>query len=144
MRLAFAVAALALLAACPPSRPPYPPIPAPPASPPVTIAQAMVDGVLPDTPETKLIRARCVVCHSEDYVVQQRLTPEQWAKTLAKMKKFGAKVDDAEAAQLASWLSSLYAPDLPDRGDKIVDKAGEAVPDWRVHAADAAAARSAH
>ncbi len=138
-----ALAFAALLAACPaPPQPHAPPIPAQPAPPPVTIAQAMVDGVLPDAPETTLIREKCSLCHSQDYIVQQRLTPEQWQKTLAKMQRFGAKIDDAEAAHLASWLSSLYAPDLPDRGEKIVEKSGEAVPDWRVHAADAAAAHA--
>ena len=55
------------------------------------------------------------MCHSEQYLVQQRLSAEAWKKTVTKMRKFGAQVSEEEASELATWLASLYGPDLPMR-----------------------------
>ena len=118
------LAVIALASACAPNGAPPPPtakeatktLPSPVAPPaPLPSKEELVHGPLPDGPQANLARASCTICHSEDYLVQQRLTPEQWKKTVAKMQKFGAPVTDEQAAPLVAWLSSMYTPDLPDR-----------------------------
>ena len=94
--------------------------PAHPAAPTTDV----VTGPLAVGGDADLARAKCVTCHSEDYLVQQRLTPEQWKKTVAKMKKFGAQVDDAEAERITAYLAGVYTVDLADRPGIIVGKAG--------------------
>lgn len=97
----------------------------PPAPPPVTVpaldaaldaaalrAEALA-GKLPSEPERELTRAHCGMCHDEQYLVQQRITPEQWHKTIGKMKIFGAPVPHADGARIAEYLARSFPPDLP-------------------------------
>lgn len=70
-------------------------------------------GKLPSAPERDLTRAHCGICHDEKYLVQQRLTPEQWKKTVEKMKTFGAPVPHSEAARIADYLARSFPVDLP-------------------------------
>lgn len=88
----------------------------------------LVSGPLPDGPEADMAHAQCTVCHDEEYLVQQRLSPAAWQKTLAKMQKFGANVNDEQAARLATWLSTLYPPDLPMRSGALVERPVAALP----------------
>ena len=75
----------------------------------------LVAGKLPDDPARALLRGKCLICHSADYVTQQRLTPAQWQKTVEKMRKFGAPMNDAEAEHLASYLGRNWTVELPER-----------------------------
>jgi hypothetical protein len=84
-----------------PARPPATAAPPPPA----------VDG-------RALATGRCTICHDESYLKQQRLTPEQWKKTVEKMKGFGAPINDDEAKALEDWLAQAYPVGKPD--DAIV------------------------
>jgi hypothetical protein len=91
---------------------------------------ALLEGQLPEgTPEVELINAQCRICHTTEYLTQQRLGEAAWAKTIAKMKKLGAKVSDAEAAALAKFAASYWNPDLPPRTSwKIVTPPAGALP----------------
>ena len=82
------------------------------------------------------------MCHADDYFLSQRLSPEQWQSEIAKMRAFGAKLDDDEATRLSTWFASTYPADLPERPARIIGKTGQAIPDWRVHAADASTKRA--
>ncbi len=119
-RLALVVAGVGVLLAC--ERAPAPSTTAPPAPAPVVAAPAPLDdarvvaGELPDsTAAAALLRTRCGVCHTADYVTQQRLTAAQWDKTLAKMEKWGATLNADERSQLAALLSSTWRAELPER-----------------------------
>ncbi|MBV8760181.1 MAG: hypothetical protein JO257_23010 [Deltaproteobacteria bacterium] len=121
------------LAACKSHReeaPPPPPAPAPAPPPAPTIDRAaLLDGKLPDgAPETELINAQCRICHAVEYLTQQRLSEAAWGKTIAKMRKFGANVDDQQAALLAKFAATYWNPDLPGRTFKLVATPAGAVP----------------
>lgn len=127
------VVALAL-AACkskhepPPAPPPPPPAAQPPAPPPIDRA-ALLDGKLPEgAAETDLINAQCRICHAVEYVTQQRLSEAAWAKTIAKMRKFGAALDDQQATALAKFAATYWNPDLPGRQPKLAPLPAGAVP----------------
>lgn len=76
---------------------------------------ALVEGKLPEGPGKTLLQAKCLICHSGDYVVQQRLTPAQWQAEVAKMRKFGAPLGDDEAKALAEYLGRTWTTELPER-----------------------------
>ena len=121
-----------MLAACKSKReqppPPSPPPAAAPAPPPIDRA-ALLDGKLPEgAPETDLINAQCRVCHAVEYLTQQRLSEPAWQKTIAKMRKFGAAVDDQQAAALAKFAATYWNPALPGRTFKLAPLPAGAVP----------------
>ena len=76
---------------------------------------ALVEGRIPDDPARALLQAKCLICHTADYVTQQRLTEGQWQKTIEKMKKWGSPIADDEVKALAAWLGRTWTPDLPER-----------------------------
>jgi hypothetical protein len=94
----------------PPTAPPPPP---PPTSNEVTRAMAL-RGEFPPGPELNVCAAKCAICHSTQYIAQQRLTAVQWEKTVKKMKGWGAPVDDDEAIVLARYFSVHFPVDLGD------------------------------
>jgi hypothetical protein len=115
---------LLLASAC---REPAPP-PPPAASPPIS-RQALIAGQIPaDREETALLHSRCAICHSLEYVTQQRLTPNQWEKTVLKMQKWGAPISEAEAATLGRFLAAHWTPDLPERSSAHVAAPASALP----------------
>jgi Spy/CpxP family protein refolding chaperone len=75
--------------------------------------EALVSGQLPDDPARALVQGKCLLCHSGDYVTQQRLTEAQWQRTVDKMRKFGTPASDEEAKQIVAYLSRYWTPDLP-------------------------------
>ena len=102
--------------------PPAPTPPAPPAPPAVTAPapaldrEALVAGKLPtEGAEIELINNRCRICHTTEYLTQQRLSEPAWKKTIEKMRKFGTPLSDAEVASLAAFAAKLWSPELPGR-----------------------------
>ena len=79
----------------------------PPTSTPETQAQAL-RGEFPPGPEVNTLTAKCAICHSTQYLTQQRLTAAQWEKTVKKMKGWGAPIDDAEQASLARYFATHF------------------------------------
>jgi len=76
---------------------------------------ALVSGKLPEDPGRALLQARCLVCHTADYVTQQRLTEKQWQAEVQKMRKFGSALSDEEAGVLADYLSRNWTVELAER-----------------------------
>ena len=74
---------------------------------------ALIAGQMPDDPAKRLVQGRCLLCHSADYLTQQRLTETQWQKTVEKMRKFGAPADDEEAKLITAYLARYWTQDLP-------------------------------
>lgn len=91
---------------------------APPTLPPITATEltraTALRGELPEGPEVNLLASRCAICHTTQYVTAQRLTTAQWEKTLVKMRKWGAPLEDADVPRLALYLSTHFSPELPD------------------------------
>lgn len=61
-----------------------------------------------------LAQTRCVICHSEDLVAQQRLSRAQWNATVSKMVRWGAPLSASEQKALVEYLSTRYHPDAPE------------------------------
>lgn len=49
-------------------------------------------------------RERCLVCHDEDVIRQQRLTPAQWEREINKMMGWGARVQPEDRQFLLQYL----------------------------------------
>jgi len=62
-------------------------------------------------PEAALLGDDCLACHSGDLIRQQRLTDQQWAKSLEKMRAWGAPTEDDSVEPLLSHLVSVGARD---------------------------------
>lgn len=86
-----------------------------PAAPSPAEQQALVEGKIPDDPARQILQARCLMCHTSEYVTMQRLTEGQWQATLQKMKRWGSPITDDEVKQLGAWLGHTWVPGLPDR-----------------------------
>ncbi len=75
--------------------------------------KALVDGQLPDDPARPLVQSKCLLCHTGEYLTQQRLTEGQWQRTVEKMRKFGTPASDEEAKEIVAYLARNWTPDLP-------------------------------
>jgi len=75
--------------------------------------EALLEGKMPDDPAKPLVQGKCLLCHSADYLTQQRLTAAQWEKTVDKMRKFGTPANDEEAKLMTAYLARYWTQDLP-------------------------------
>jgi hypothetical protein len=126
-------ALLILLVACggkKDDKPPPPPTPTGPELAPVKAdREALLAGRLPEgAPESDLINAQCAICHSTEYLTQQRLGEAGWKKTIDKMRKFGANLNDEDAARLVTFVSTYWNGELPDRPPVLVEPPAGALP----------------
>ena len=95
---------------------------------------AIVRGEVPfGGAEVEVLNTRCVICHTIEYITQQRLTDAQWEKTLTKMQKWGSPITEDEKKRLAPWLAAVWAADLPDRDSPRVAPPSGASPNDRNH-----------
>jgi mono/diheme cytochrome c family protein len=75
----------------------------------------LLRGELPQGPQLAVMQQRCEMCHTLEYVSQQRLSAAQWDKTLTTMQTWGSSITDAEKTTLAPYLASTWPKDLADR-----------------------------
>ena len=75
----------------------------PEAETPVKAATAAVEA----TAKT-LLEARCTVCHNLERVHKKKDNAEGWGKTVDRMRKKGANLDDAERAAVVSYLAENF------------------------------------
>lgn len=61
-----------------------------------------------------LYEQTCGMCHSEDLADQQRLSLVQWTAVVQKMEKWGAPLEEGQAAMLAAWLAARTPPTAAD------------------------------
>jgi hypothetical protein len=66
-------------------------------------AVAAQDPLLPPTPGWELV-TRCLMCHSVEIAVQQRLGPQGWSETLDRMITYGAPIPPEDKAVLMAYL----------------------------------------
>lgn len=62
---------------------------------------------IPKTDGWELVM-RCVICHSVEIAVQQRLGPNGWSDTLDRMIKYGAPIPPEEKEKLMVYLLQHY------------------------------------
>lgn len=62
---------------------------------------------IPQTDGWELV-LRCVICHSVEIAVQQRLGPRGWSDTLDRMIKYGAPIPPEDKAKLMTYLLRHY------------------------------------
>jgi hypothetical protein len=104
-------------------------VPAAPAKPVLTKAQeAIVAGKLPESPAKAVVLTKCQICHTAEYVTQQRLTPAQWQATVVKMRKLGSPLDDGEVKLLSEYLAQHWAVGVPERTPRPVRAPANLVP----------------
>jgi cytochrome c5 len=66
---------------------------------------------------TALIQTRCLACHGDDLIRQQRLTREAWTREVEKMIGWGANVTPEERPALIDALVALRAGTPPGQDD---------------------------
>ncbi|WP_406696623.1 c-type cytochrome [Singulisphaera sp. Ch08] len=59
------------------------------------------------------LRDNCLICHSEEMVVSQRLTPPQWKAEVDKMIGFGSPLPSDQVELLTTYLSEQYSDSTP-------------------------------
>jgi hypothetical protein len=67
---------------------------------------------LKDGAGRELTRARCVICHSLDYIPMNAavMSRAEWEKSIRKMiDRFGAPVTEDEAHQILDYLAQQYS-----------------------------------
>jgi len=67
---------------------------------------------LQEAPGRELTMARCLTCHSLDYITMNApvMDAAAWKKTVQKMReRFGAPLTDEEADQVLAYLNGSYA-----------------------------------
>jgi mono/diheme cytochrome c family protein len=86
-----------------------------PASPaPASVAPATTSATFSATaadPDAATLGDDCLACHTGDMVRQQRLTDKQWAKTVDKMRTWGAPTEDENVAPLVARLVATHPAD---------------------------------
>lgn len=103
--------------------------PAGAARPALTKAQEeLVAGKLPESPARAIVLSKCQICHTADYVTQQRLTPVQWEKTVEKMRKLGSPLTDEEAKLVSDYLGRHWVVGVPERLPRPVRAPANLVP----------------
>jgi len=73
-----------------------------------TITLPPANIALKDGPNVGLAQAKCLICHSADYVyTQPPLTRAQWTAEVTKMQKtYGAPIADSDIPLLVDYLMS--------------------------------------
>ena len=76
-------------------------------------ALLLAQAQLPDDPARAVVQQKCMICHTTEYVTQQRLSEGAWQKTVEKMRKFGSPITDEEMAPVVAYLSKNWTPSTP-------------------------------
>jgi hypothetical protein len=90
--------------------------------------KALLEGQLPDAPARALVQAKCLLCHTSEYVTMQRLTEKQWQATVEKMRRFGSPASDEEVKAMVGYLARYWTPGLPPLRPVLVPPPPGALP----------------
>ena len=61
-------------------------------------------------PAPAVYKDRCIGCHEEDVITQQRLTRAQWDREVTKMTNWGAEVPAGDRNDLLDYLAARFGP----------------------------------
>lgn len=65
---------------------------------------------LPDAPGKATVQKTCGTCHAAEMVLGKALNEEQWSTEVASMVAKGAKISDADFAQIVDYLATNLGP----------------------------------
>jgi cytochrome c5 len=65
-------------------------------------------GAEVEAPGKVLLETRCTVCHNLERVQKKKADRAGWEKIAERMKKNGAKLDDAEREAVVEYLTATY------------------------------------
>lgn len=66
----------------------------------------------PAVADASAVQDKCLTCHTMEMIAIQRLSPEAWEKTVAKMETFGVKLTPDERRAVLKYVTQ-FSPDLP-------------------------------
>jgi competence protein ComEA len=66
---------------------------------------------LPPGPGKEIIATACTSCHSVAWIREQRLTDDEWSRTIDKMMHRGAQLTDEQFPVMLSYLSKNFGVD---------------------------------
>ena len=61
---------------------------------------------LPDGPGKTTVQKACGACHAAEMVLGKAMNAEQWSAEVASMVAKGAKISDADFAQIVDYLAT--------------------------------------
>jgi mono/diheme cytochrome c family protein len=73
-----------------------------------------------------MVRESCLPCHSEEILLQQRLTSDQWAAVVKKMRGWGAALEPEREIALVRYLAEHYTPDAGAFTPQVIEAADAA------------------
>ena len=63
-----------------------------------------------DGRDGEIVRSKCLGCHTEDLIVQQRLTRAGWDREIAKMERWSVPLSTPERSQVLAYLADRFGP----------------------------------
>lgn len=96
------------------------------------LSAADIDSLLPDNPQTRLIRSTCISCHNFDTILRRRgATSAEWQDFLPAMtggrKMFQPMFAPEQLAALGPALEKYFGPDAPYLGPDSEPPAAEQI-----------------
>ncbi len=79
------------------------------AQPPVEPVDDDDEAEIREAMARRSIQENCLICHSEDMIAGQRLTPVQWKAEIEKMINWGAPLPKNEESPLIDYLAKHYS-----------------------------------
>lgn len=79
----------------------------------LTSSAAAQPAQLPDGPGQQLLKTNCLICHSHEIIMEQRLSPETWAREVDKMAGWGSPIKEADKKALIDYLTEHFSPEMP-------------------------------
>src|SRR3989442_15981450 len=68
------------------------------------------DQAAKDVVARQLVQSVCSTCHTLERVETSRFTEDKWGDVVTDMKSKGARIEDADIAPLAAFLTRTYGP----------------------------------
>jgi len=68
----------------------------------------------------RALTENCLICHSDDLIVSQRLSPTQWKAEVEKMVGWGAPLPKEDHAKVIAYLSEEYPTAAPKKSPERV------------------------
>jgi len=68
------------------------------------------DQAAKDVVARQLVQSVCSTCHTLERVETSRFTEDKWGDVVTDMKSKGARIEDADIAPLAAFLTRTYSP----------------------------------
>jgi cytochrome c5 len=75
----------------------------------IVVAEGRAAQDMPPGPAREIVVKRCLSCHEADLITQQRLSRAAWGRSLEKMVRWGAIVENDEREPMLDYLAAHFA-----------------------------------